>query len=452
MNLVAGLGLTGQSIMRYLSITGEPMLAYDTRADWDTQALEAQYPDVLFACGTLPKAWDKWITRIILSPGIARTEPWVIALHERGIEVVGDIELFARAASQPIIAITGSNGKSTVTTLVGEFLTQAGYQVGVGGNIGCPALDLLMDEQEYDFYVLELSSFQLETTYSLHCAASVVLNISQDHMDRYPGLEAYIQAKTNIYSDTELAVVPNGYDAHFWLTPQTPKLHFGLESPELANDYGVLHDHNQAWLAKGNTPLVAIETMALSAPHHQLNALAAIALCDGLEIKPEVFTQVLSEFKGLPHRTQLVIRHQGIDWIDDSKGTNVGATFSAIESLGQQAQKAGGRLILLAGGVGKGADFSELAGALKSYAKALLVFGRDADLIQQMLVERIQPTVACYKYETLQHVIAQAKALAKPGDIVLLSPACASFDQFDNYQDRGQKFAQWVYQALEVKP
>lgn len=443
MNLVAGLGATGQSVMRYLSASGESMLAYDTRENCDISALQASYPDVHFATGKLPKTWHKWITRIVLSPGISQNEPWVQALHQRGVEVVGDIELFARAVSQPVIGITGSNGKSTVTTLVGEFLTEAGFNVGVGGNIGLPALDLLMDEEQYDAYILELSSFQLETTYSLHSQASTVLNISQDHMDRYTGLEAYIQAKTNIYSDTELAVVPLGYEKKFWLTAQMNQVFFGLETPKDERHYGVLQHKHQAWLGRGDQAWVAVKSMAVKAAHHQLNALAAMALCEPFEVAPEVFAKVLGRFTGLAHRTQRVVEQAGVVWIDDSKGTNVGATATAIESLGQTCQNQG-RIILLAGGVGKGADFSELAPVVAQYVKVAILFGADAD----KLASALEVVTEIIQLETLEQAVKLAASMAQPGDIVLLSPACASFDQFKNYQHRGEQFVAYVEKTL----
>lgn len=429
--------------MRYLQASGEPMLAFDTRPDFDFSQLQENYPTVLFAAGELPKVWHKWITRVVLSPGICRREAWVLALQERGVEVVGDIELFARAVSQPVVAITGSNGKSTVTTLVGEFLSAAGYLVGVGGNIGRPALDVLLDDCECDVYVLELSSFQLETTYSLHSAASTVLNISEDHMDRYAGLDDYIQAKTNVYSDTELAVVPKGHESQLWLTKLLKKVYFGLETPQADNEYGVLEHNHQAWLGRGDQAWLALDDIPLNAPHHQLNALAAMALCEPFAVPIAIFKQVLAGFKGLAHRTQLVVEHNGIQWIDDSKGTNVGASLSALQSLGQQVLP-NGRIILLAGGVGKGADFSDLSPALKNYARALVLFGRDAEIMHQTLVESSD----CYRVENLQQAVRQALELALPGDIVLLSPACASFDQFKNYQDRGEQFALEVKKAL----
>lgn len=450
MNLVVGLGLTGQSVLSYLTSTGEPILAFDTRADFSAPLLEQTYPGVKFAYGVLPKAWHKHISRIILSPGVPRSERWICAFEERGIEVMGDIELFARAASQPIIAITGSNGKSTVTTLVAEFMQQAGFKVGMGGNIGRPALDLLLDPIDYDIYVLELSSFQLETTYSLHALSSVVLNISEDHMDRYPSFDAYIQAKTKIYDDTELAVLPQSEASDFWVTRQTNKVYFGLDKPQSDQDYGVIMRDNQAWLSRGVTPLVKVEAMRLNAPHYQLNALAAMALCQDYALPSALFSEVLAEFSGLAHRTQPVAVYQGITWVNDSKGTNVGATLAAIQSLGYQASQQGGRLILLAGGVGKGADFSPLAPGLNHYAKQLVLFGRDQALIQQDLVSELDASIELVRVTSLLDAIICAKAKAVSGDIVLFSPACASFDQFENYHDRGEKFAAWVKQTLGI--
>jgi len=434
--------------MRYLAAMNEPILAYDTRADLDCKHLQSHYPAVEFACGLLPKNWHKQVKRIILSPGVATSEPWLRTFIEKGIELIGDIELFARAASQPIIAITGSNGKSTVTTLVNAFLKQAGYQVGMGGNIGQPALDLLLDDHDYEVYVLELSSFQLETTYSLHCLSSVVLNISEDHLDRYPSMEAYLQAKLKIFDDTELAVVPVAEASTQWVRLKTSQVGFDLALPRRQQDYGIDQIHNQAWLVQGKNALVKVEDMRLNAPHHQLNALAAMALCQNFDIPSAIFQQVLREFNGLAHRTQLVVDYQGVKWIDDSKGTNVGATITAIESIGQQAQQQGGRLVLLLGGVGKGADFSSLAPAINQYVKQLVLFGRDQALIAHDLTPHLAVGIATYQVDDLQQAIAILLPNVKSSDIVLFSPACASFDQFKNYQDRGEKFALWVKQAL----
>lgn len=444
MYLVAGLGITGQSVLRYFQAQGETCFAYDTRSELDVTSLAAQFPDVAFATGHVPTAWVGQFETIVLSPGIAKSEPWVQYLLKLGKQVVGDIELFARAVGKPVIGITGSNGKSSVTTLTGMALKQAGYRVAVGGNLGEPALDLLMDASEYDVYVLELSSFQLETTYSLQSISSAVLNISEDHMDRYDELEDYIQAKTKLFEHTELAVLPEGF-AEQGVIHHCPVVRFGLSEGFISstNDYGLLWQNGQAWLAKGQTPLVKVSDMALQGKHHQLNALAMMALCEPFDLQPQVFATVLNEFKGLPHRTQLVVNYRDIEWINDSKGTNVGATLTAIESIGQQAAHRHGKVILLAGGVGKDADFSPLQPAVHQYCRQVILFGRDRQKMANAL-----PHEAVIQVESLAEAVTKATELAQPHDSVLLSPACASFDQFDNYAQRGQAFeaclGEWI--------
>jgi UDP-N-acetylmuramoylalanine--D-glutamate ligase len=448
MYLVAGLGITGQSVLRYFQAQGEPCLAYDTRSELDVSQLASRFPDVAFATGHLPTAWIEQFDTVVLSPGIAQSEPWVTHLRQRGKQVIGDIELFARAVGVPVIGITGSNGKSSVTTLTGLALTQAGYQVGVGGNLGQPALDLLMDETEYDVYVLELSSFQLETTYSLQTVSSAVLNISEDHMDRYDELEDYIQAKTKLFEHTQWAVLPEGFDLK-GVIHHCPVVRFGLSEGFVQSDqeYGTRSENGQAWLVRGSSKLVPVSSMALQGRHHQLNALAMMALCQPFNVSPEVFVEVLAHFKGLPHRTQLVVNYLGVEWINDSKGTNVGATLTAIESIGEEALHRGGKLILLAGGVGKEADFSPLQPAAKQYCRHVVLFGRDREAIAGVL-----PGLTVTLVETLADAVNLAAQLAQPGDSVLLSPACASFDQFDNYAHRGTIFerciADWI-QAQE---
>ncbi|MEA1989798.1 MAG: UDP-N-acetylmuramoyl-L-alanine--D-glutamate ligase, partial [Pseudomonadota bacterium] len=325
MYLVAGLGVTGQSVLRYLKAQGEHCLAFDTRDNFDTTALQASYLDCEFAVGEVPTKWFTKFETIILSPGIAKSEPWVMALEKIGKQVIGDIELFARAVGSPVIAITGSNGKSTVTTITGMALSEAGYKVGVGGNIGEPALDLLIDENEYDVFVLELSSFQLETTYSLTPASSTVLNISEDHMDRYIGIEEYIQAKTKVFSETELAVIPDALGEQ-GLIHHGEVVHFSAVPGFIKSDkdYGIIQHNNQAWLGHGNQPQMPVDCMKLKGLHHQLNALAMLALCRPFNVDNQHFETVLTQFVGLPHRTELVAVHNEITWINDSKGTNVG--------------------------------------------------------------------------------------------------------------------------------
>lgn len=445
MYLVAGLGVTGQSVLRYLTAQGEDCFAFDTRVDFDVSDLQKQFPNVQFALGEVPIKWLKKYQTIVLSPGIAKSEPWVAALKKLGKQVIGDIELFARAVGAPVIAITGSNGKSTVTTITGLALEDAGYTVGVGGNIGEAALDLLIDENEYDVYVLELSSFQLETTYSLTTISSTVLNVSEDHMDRYLGIEDYIQAKTKVFAETELAVVP--FDLH-----EQGLIHHGEIVRFCANknfvkadeDYGLISQNNQAWLGHGSTPQVPVSSMRLKGFHHQLNALAMLALCRPFNVENRHFETVLSQFKGLPHRTELVLTHNEVMWVNDSKGTNVGATQTALESIGEQTQ---GKLILIAGGVGKDADFSALKLPITKYCKQVVLFGRDQDVIANDIALESDSLVTIKNVDDLTTAVALALENSEPQDCVLFSPACASFDQFKNYVKRGEAFVKMVHQA-----
>lgn len=445
MYLVVGLGITGQSVLRYFQAQGEPCFAYDTRAELDITQLSKKFTDVEFATGTMPTSWINKIETVVLSPGVSCNEPWVIGLRKLGKQIIGDVELFCRAVGVPVIGITGSNGKSTVTTLTGLALQEAGYITAVGGNLGEPVLDLLMDDNEYDVYVLELSSFQLETTHSLQTISSTVLNISEDHMDRYDVIEAYIQAKTKVFENTELAVIPEGFSLE-GVIHHSAVVRFGLSQNFIQSEaeYGVTRENGQAWLACGRLPLVAIDDMALQGKHHQLNALAMMALCQPFKLDRAVFTEVLKNFKGLPHRTQLVVNYQTVDWINDSKGTNVGATLTAIESVGEQALHARGRVILIAGGVGKEADFSALQPAVHQYCRHVIVFGRDQQQIASVL-----PHEPVSRVTTLQEAVALAHTLTQQNDKVLFSPACASFDQFANYVKRGEAFEAYVGNLIQ---
>ncbi|MBF6058562.1 UDP-N-acetylmuramoyl-L-alanine--D-glutamate ligase [Thiomicrorhabdus heinhorstiae] len=435
MYLVAGLGITGQSVLRYFKAQKVKCLAFDTRENLDINAIDAQYPGVEIALGEIPSSWLNRFRCIVLSPGIAKSEPWVVALRKLGKEVIGDIELFARAVGSQVVAITGSNGKSTVTTLTGLALEKAGYKVAVGGNIGQPVLDLLLDENVYDVFVIELSSFQLETTYSLHTVSATVLNISEDHMDRYDDLEAYIQAKTQVFADTDYAVLPIDFSPQ-GVFHHAKILRFGLDCPLKNCDYGLVESEGKTWLGYHSQPLVAVEDMRLQGRHHLLNALATMALCHPFSVSEEHFLEVLKNFNGLAHRTQHIATLRGVDWINDSKGTNVGATLTAIQSLGEQSE---GHLILLAGGVGKDADFSSLQPAVRKYCKQTILFGRDKGIIQQAL-----PGVNLQLVEDLPSAIKLAAENAEDGDVVLFSPACASFDQFDSYVHRGEVFSRLV--------
>lgn len=460
MYLVAGLGITGESVLNYFQQQNEPCLAFDTRAEFDLSALTTKFNEVEFALGEVPTAWFGRFSTVVLSPGISQHEPWVLELKKLGKQIIGDIELFARAVGAPVIAITGSNGKSTVTSLTGLALQEAGYKVAVGGNIGEPVLNLLMDHIEYDVFVLELSSFQLETTYSLSSASSTILNISEDHMDRYLGLEDYISAKTRVFSGTDLAVIPAGLSER-GLIHQEALVHFTLSeqviNPE--NDYHLLKQHGKQYLARGGEVLVPVDKIKLQGNHHLMNALAMMALCQPFNVKAEHFETVLSSFSGLPHRTELVVLHEGVSWINDSKGTNVGATVTALESLGEQTP---GKLILIAGGVGKDADFQELVKPVKQYCKDVVLFGQDKQKIADDIhLAALQPNsvensavdgaLQIHMVDDLPTAVGLALEKSQPQDCVLFSPACASFDQFKNYIERGEVFARLVNKACSIE-
>jgi UDP-N-acetylmuramoylalanine--D-glutamate ligase len=439
MYLVIGLGISGQSVLRYLTHNNEAILAFDTRETLDTTSLQQTYPSVQFATGQLPKSWLTKTTIVVMSPGVDMRQAWLQVFKQKGIEIIGDIELFARAASAPIIGITGSNGKSTVTSLTAQLLMAGGYKTGLGGNIGKPALDLLLEDQDYDVFVLELSSFQLDTTYSLHTMASTVLNICEDHLDRYDSMDAYIQSKNSIYQDTELAVMPRDEPTHFWVTVITPKQYFGLQAPRDSRDWGlVIDEQGSEYLARGDEMIIPIQDLKLQAPHQLLNALAALALVNEFEIPKVTITRVLADFTGLPHRTEWVAELNGVTWFNDSKGTNVGATLTAVNSLG--CNIAPSKLVLLAGGDSKGADMTPLAAPLTQFSRAAILYGRDADTLYQAWSAH----VPCYRVATLDEAVVLAASLAQTGDAVLLSPACASLDQFTNYQHRGQHFVTCV--------
>lgn len=441
--LVAGLGISGQAVLRHLAqSTAHTIYAFDSRSQLELSVLQAQFPNVAFARGELPDAWREATDLLVLSPGLDPRVDWIQDFYQRGIEVVGEIELFCRALkpNQKVIAITGSNGKSTVTTLVGELLAEAGISCRVGGNLGTPALDLLSDDS--DVYVLELSSFQLETTESLKAISATILNISPDHLDRYDSIDDYISAKAKIYQMTQLAAVNRDDDiARAQCPAEVKQMSFGLSEPQSIGDFGIaLSADNQAyWLVErtetGLSSWFSTAELRLSGRHHWANVLSALALCQPFALSQEVVHRVLSRFTGLAHRTQRVAEKHGVWWVNDSKGTNIGATLSALNSIGVDAP-----VILLAGGQGKGQDFSALAEPLQRYAKALIVFGEDG----QQIASEVAGSVTIHQVTHLAEAVTLANQLAVSGDVVLLSPACASFDQFKNYADRGDQFAQCV--------
>lgn len=430
--LVVGLGVTGLSVARFLTARGVEVAVTDSReSPPGLDAIRRELPDVALFIGGFDTSVFERAERIVLSPGVALSEPLLVDAQARGIEIVGDIELFARSAVAPVIGITGSNGKSTVTTLVGEMARQAGRNVRVGGNLGTPALDLLQ-AQEPDLYVLELSSFQLETLSSLRCLAATVLNISADHLDRYASMEAYADAKRQVYAGAEVQVV-NRDDATAAALASTGKtVSFGLNAPA-EGDFGVIDSDAGEWIVRGSERWMPVSHLRLPGRHNLANALAALALGDAAGFERNAMSQVLREFRGLPHRTQWVAERNGVAWYNDSKATNIGAALAAVQGFETP-------LVLIAGGQGKGADFSEFADRLVERTRAVVLIGEAADEIEQALAGRMPVQRAA----NLEAAVRAAAALACSGDSVLLSPACASFDMFSNYQARGESFVRAV--------
>jgi UDP-N-acetylmuramoylalanine--D-glutamate ligase len=436
--VVVGLGKTGLSCARYLQRQGIAFVAVDTRANPPGAADFAQeFPCVATEYGPLDAATLSNAQALVMSPGVALAEPAVQAAIAKGVRITGDIDFFAKAVSAPLIAITGSNAKSTVTTLVGEMARAAGMAVEVAGNIGTPVLDLLQTNyQEPELYVLELSSFQLETTDQLGAKVAVVLNVSEDHMDRYSSMDAYRDAKHRIF-DGAANIVVNRDDAATF----PPRGHgaalssFGLNAAHGDSEFGIRLDGSRLWLCLGNKALLAADEMKIAGMHNVANALAALALGRAAGVPMTAMLRALREFPGLAHRCQWVAKRNGVQWYNDSKGTNVGATVAAINGFG-----VAGPVILLAGGVGKGADFSGLAPAMESAGKLAILFGEDAPRI----VEALEGAVAIERVATLEDAVRLADARSHSGDVVLLSPACASFDQFRNYEHRGEMFVKAV--------
>ncbi len=432
--LVVGLGETGLSVARYLAGQGATMTIVDSRENPPGLArLRDALPlDTALFLGGFHAGAFECTDQIVLSPGISREEPAIAAAIERGVPVIGDIELFARAAKAPVIAVTGSNGKSTVTALLHAMAQLDGKDVRTGGNIGTPALDLL-GEPEPDLYLLELSSFQLETTYSLRPAAAVVLNISADHMDRYRDLDDYAAAKQRVYAQAAVQVVNRDDPVAAALAgTANPVTGFGAGVPG-ADDFGVVQQNGEDWLARGNEALMPVATMAMTGRHNVLNALAALALGDAAGLSTPAMVAALREFQGLPHRMQLVTKRNGVCWYNDSKGTNVGATQAAIAGVT-------GKVVLIAGGDCKGADLSPLAVSLAGKGRAAVLLGKDADYLNQVLSSVVPVSMA----RDMEEAVQLAAGLSRPGDNVLLSPACASTDMYRNFQERGAVFVKAV--------
>jgi len=427
---VLGLGVTGLGIVRFLLSHGFTPNVVDSREnppgiDW----LKQHAPMLTTHFGDLNNAELCKSEMIIISPGLSLTIEAIAQAINSGVEVIGDVELFTRINTKPIVAVTGSNGKSTVVTLAYEVLKTAGYKVALGGNIGTPVLDLL--EGDFDVYVLELSSFQLDTMHSLKATSATVLNISEDHLDRYDSYQAYIASKLSIYNNAEL-VITNADDKATQSNVKNQYV-FGAEK----GDYTLGRYDNQAYFMVKGDPFLPVSTLAVMGKHNYLNTLAVLALLSPFNISKAQYKKAFSEFKGLAHRCQFVTEREGVKYFNDSKATNVGATIAAIDSLASSENE----LIVIAGGDAKGADLSTLKPYLEKHVKAFICFGKDANDLMTL-------TDKAYLTTNMNEAVTLAKQLSEPGNIVVLAPACASIDMYNNYMQRGEHFVQCVMQAL----
>jgi UDP-N-acetylmuramoylalanine--D-glutamate ligase len=439
--LVLGLGDTGLSVARWVESEGGKVRVADTRkapprADGFGGELHA---------GRFTKALLKGVDLLCISPGLALEQPLVREAIARGVPVAGDVELFAWAlrerAGEKALAITGTNGKSTVTALTGHLMREAGLPTEVAGNIGPPALEALMRprRERGTVWVLELSSYQLETTWSLAPEAAAMLNLSEDHLDRYAGLAEYAAAKARVFLGAKLQVLNRCDSASMAMAlPERAQVTFGMDVPPMGEDFGVVTEGGRQWLARGAHRILDAAELPIFGAHNLSNALAACALAHAAGAPPERLAAGLRSFRGLPHRLERVALRNGVAWYDDSKGTNVGASIAALKGLGRKA-------VLIAGGDGKGQDFAPLADAVRAHARAVLLIGRDAPVIERALKAAALPaSIAIERRATLEDAVASAAQIAAPGEAVLLSPACASFDMFRDYRERGEKFARAV--------
>ena len=432
--VVVGLGKTGASCVRFLARRGVAVAGTDSRRTppglHDLGALAGRME---LRLGGFDLSLLDGATQVLMSPGVSLEEPIAAQARARGIEVIGDIELFARDARAPVAAVTGTNGKSTVTTLLARMAEADGRRVLAGGNLGDPALDLL-EQPVPDLYVLELSSFQLETTESLSLAAAAVLNVTADHMDRYRSLADYARAKQRILRNARVQVLNADDPLCFAMRrAEVPSLTFSTVGPDA--DYSLIGRDGGAWLARRGAPLLDVARLKITGIHNAANALAALALGEALGLRPDAMLSALESFPGLAHRSAWVADVAGVRYLDDSKGTNVGATVAAVAGTPPP-------IVLIAGGEGKGQDFAPLAAALRGRVREAVLIGRDAAAIEQALAG----VCRILRAASIEEAVAAAAGVARPGDTVLLSPACASLDMFRDYAHRGDAFAAAVRQ------
>jgi len=443
--IIVGLGSTGLSVARYLAAKKEKFMVVDSRNNPPALVdFKAMFPDVECHLGGFPQQLLLQAEELIVSPGVGLDTKEIAAAIDAKVAVCGDIDLFRRAVSSPLIGVTGSNGKSTVVALLAEIFKAAGISYGLGGNLDGknfkPALDLLQEPRK-QYYILELSSFQLETTARLGAEIAVILNLSADHMDRYESLKSYLSAKQKVFVGAKQIVVNNDEPAS--AAPEdTAAVLWNYTIGESQNDgsantFGLLDQAGEQFLAFGSNLLMATRELKMVGQHNLSNVMAAIAVATAAGISMSQILTAVRKFSGLPHRCQWVARLDGIEYYNDSKGTNVGATIAALEGL---SQGNAGKVVLIAGGVGKGADFSELAPVVNRCCSHVILIGEDAPLLASALGGVVSPRIA----NSLEQAVAIAKDLADAGDSILLSPACASFDMFENFQQRGDLFIQAV--------
>ena len=430
--LVIGAGITGWSVAQYLYAQNKSFRIMDTR---DIPPYATQLKKMLtkknICFGRLNQRWMDESDVIVLSPGVSPQIPELVAASANGVEIIGDVELFARRTQKPYIAITGSNGKSTVTMLVAAILNSQGIMAKAGGNIGTPALSLL-DDEDADIFVLELSSFQLETSASLHAAAATVLNISADHLDRHDSFDQYARIKNSIYDNAMRKVfLRNGQKSI------SDGVSFGLDEP-VDHHYGIQHKGTERWLVCGRKKIINASELPLLGTIGELNVLAAFALCQDYIHDQAAALSAVRNFKGLPHRCELVLEHEGVRWIDDSKGTNIGATVAAVQSFDQKQ-------ILIVGGMHKGGSLEPLARVVDEKVRVVIAYGRD----KEIFINALQQICEVQTAESIESVVQIAAKQVKPGEVVLFSPACASFDMFADYQKRGEAFQRAVNKIVQ---
>ena len=433
--LIIGLGQTGLSCARFLLEQGHAVSMMDTREQPPClDIVQNELPEVLVQTGGLNLGLMLKSDIIVLSPGVDPRLPEIKAAREQQIEIIGDIELFTRSINEPVIGITGSNGKSTVTTMLAEMAVMAGKQVQVGGNLGLPALALITDPAP-DFYILELSSFQLETVSSLDAYAAVVLNMSPDHLDRYDDVQQYQDTKAKIYIGSGTMIINRDDElVNSWSSESRNQLGFTLQSPA-DNEFGIIEQGDVTYLAHGQQTLISTAELQVRGEHNIANALAALALGQTMQLPMPAMLEAVKQYHGLPHRCQRVGQQQGVEWINDSKATNVGACIAAIEGLASERN-----IILIAGGEGKEQAFADLVPIFESNVKGLILIGQDAQKIADITPASVDQKSA----RNMTEAVEKAEAIAETGDIVLLSPACASFDMYNSYSERGDAFIQAV--------